>query len=159
MTPKGVSGSWVRVGLASLGGIPGAAVRHLLPEAGFPLLFCPLDSSQQEELPRDQVTADYPGCPRSGLEKKVSLDKGRVQLSPESPCALFQGQNQARGGSGPQLDPESGAGGEWTNGRVGSRERGRKVWERHRRGGGQCRSETGSGTSHRCEGSSLAVRS
>ena len=56
----------------------------------------------------------------------MSLEKGRVQLSPESPCALFQGQKQARGVSGPQLDPESGTGGEWTNGRVGSRERGRK---------------------------------
>ncbi|KAI4587449.1 hypothetical protein MJG53_005236 [Ovis ammon polii x Ovis aries] len=40
----------------------------------------------------------------------MSPEKGRVQLSPESSCALFQGQRQARGGSGPQLDPENGAG-------------------------------------------------
>ena len=58
LTLQGVPGSWVQVGLAGLGGIPGAAVRHLLPEAGFPHLLCPLDSSQQEELPRDHVTAD-----------------------------------------------------------------------------------------------------
>ena len=50
LTLQGVPGSWVQAGLAGLGGIPGAAVRHLLPEAGFPLLLCPLDSSQQEEL-------------------------------------------------------------------------------------------------------------
>ena len=58
LTLQGVPGSWVQVGLAGLGGIPGAAARHLLPEAGFPLLLCLLDSSQQEELPRDHVTAD-----------------------------------------------------------------------------------------------------
>lgn len=58
LTLQGVPGSWIHVGFAGLGGIPGAASLHLLPEACFPLLRCPLDSRQKEELQRDQVLPD-----------------------------------------------------------------------------------------------------
>lgn len=127
----------------SLGLQPGTSYQKLaFPSCSACLI--PVNKRSFRETTSQQISqAD---TPPSSLKKKVSPEKGRVQLSSESPCALFQGQSQARGGSGPQLDPESGAGGEWTNGKVGSREQGRKkglgeapprrraVWVRERPG-------------------------
>lgn len=88
LTLRGVPGSWVHVGFAGPGGIPGAAAPHLLPEACFPLLLCPLDSRQEEELQGNRVRPDEPGWPlvvwgrRRPWEKRGVSPPQRLPLTP-----------------------------------------------------------------------------
>ena len=88
LTLRGVPGSWVHVGFAGPGGIPGAAAPHLLPEACFPLLLCPLNSRQEEELQGNRVRPDEPGWPlvvwgrRRPWEKRGVSPPQRLPLTP-----------------------------------------------------------------------------